>query len=343
MHVGYGCRDAGACCSSGWPIPLEASRVSAIRGLKGDDGWLMQASGAPAEFAGVLATNDQRCIFHGDARCDIHQALGPDALPSACQHFPRECLIDRRGVFVTLSHYCPTAAEMLFAHRGPVAVVEGPSVAGGRPEGLDARDALPPSLTERVLMDDDSYAAWEQHAVRILTASHLGPEAALAGLARQSEQVAQWRPGDGSLTTVITALPTPEALAAIDWVAEARRFEAARAALAPGHTWPDYPANATAEWDGWLAASWRGHRDVINRFLAAHAFASWAAYQGHGLRSTVAKLHTTLAVLRAELIRGAGHRASASPRGALMHAIRQTDLLLIHLTERDALARAWSS
>ena len=87
-----------------------------------------------------------------------------------CQHFPRVCLIDDRGVRVSLSHYCPTAAAMLVDDDGPVTIVAGPPAVPGRamPEGLDVRDGLPPRLTERVLTDLEGMTAWERHVVGTL-------------------------------------------------------------------------------------------------------------------------------------------------------------------------------
>lgn len=67
---------------------------------------------------------------------------------------------------------------------------------------------------------------------------------------------------------------------------------------------------------------------VAGRYLAAHAFAAWTTYYGDGLQSTVLYLHVALAVLKTELARGR----------ALVEAIRQSDLLLRHLVDREALA-----
>ncbi len=66
------------------------------------------------EAPALLATAHGRCVFHDPAgRCAIHSALGHDALPVACRQFPRVSVTDPRGVSVTLSHYCPTAAALL--------------------------------------------------------------------------------------------------------------------------------------------------------------------------------------------------------------------------------------
>jgi hypothetical protein len=69
---------------------------------------------------------------------------------------------------------------------------------------------------------------------------------------------------------------------------------------------------------------------VVNRFLAAHAFASWAGYQGNGLPSLVGALHLTLDVLQAEVTKICGGAPLDAAR--LKHAIRQTDLQVVHLS-----------
>jgi Fe-S-cluster containining protein len=300
FHVPYSCRHSGACCSSGWDVALEKSRVGAIERALADHRltaparWLGAADGAPDDIAGVLARNSSgACVFHRAPGCAIHSALGQSAMPSACRHFPRIALIDRRGVFVTLSHYCPTAAALLFETEGPASIVEGPPVlpGGAVPEGLDAREALPPSASPRRLMDWESYAAWEARAVHTLT-SGVAPARALDAI------------GGG-----VNRVP-PEAL-----------FQLARAAVPSPLTWPEY---LTAESESVLDEA----AAVVGRYLAAHAFASWMAYQGNGLAATILYLRVALAVLTVEVAR----------HGSLRDGIRQADLLLRHLVDRETLA-----
>ena len=106
--------------------------------------WLTTGDEAPEDVAGILALRSNgHCVFFEAGRpgCAIH-----DVKPAGCVHFPYLCLIDPRGVHVTLSHFCPTAAAMLFEHNGPIAIVEGPPPIGDGQdlEGLDARESLPP-------------------------------------------------------------------------------------------------------------------------------------------------------------------------------------------------------
>jgi hypothetical protein len=253
----------------------------------------------------VLATAPAgRCIFHDDG-CEIHRALGPAAKPVSCQHFPREVLIDTRGVFVTLSHYCPAAADLLFDHVGPIEIVSGPpALPDGEAEGLDARHVLPPLLTEGVLMDHAGYDAWEAHMVRVLTRDDgRSPEDALSDLARDLSTVQRWRPGSTSLVEEIADLWEPLPVST-----------SVPAAVVPAEV-------------------------VIRRYLAARAFASWMAYQGNGPRAMVGSLFLTLDVLRQHVARRAGGGDREPSREQLKEAIRQTDLMLIHQMPRDELAR----
>ena len=134
FHLPYACRHSGECCKAGWPIPVEPERALLIR--------------KRAPFAGDVLPRGPSgaCAFHNGA-CTVYEHR-----PLSCVHFPYVCLIDARGVHVTLSHYCPTAAALLFEHTGPIEIVEGPSPVPGLdiPEGLDARESLPP-LAESAL------------------------------------------------------------------------------------------------------------------------------------------------------------------------------------------------
>lgn len=235
FHLPYACRHSGACCKAGWPIPVEPER---------------------AVFLGRGATLPQNvdgaCVFH-NGRCTVYEHR-----PMSCVHFPYVCLIDQRGVRVTLSHYCPTAASLLFEHRGPIEIVEGPSPIPDLeiPEGLDARESLPPLREARpktqdprpFLMSWDEFSAWEREEIQ-----------SVGALAGDSE-------------------------------------------FAP----------------------------VIERFLAAKVFASWAAYSGDGIssiREAVRGAHRVLVDQIETACRDAGRRLDAE---LLLAAIRQADMRLLH-------------
>ena len=163
VHASWRCRHSGACCKAGWPIPVEPERARLIR--KGE--WLDEGGILPRTESGA-------CVFH-DGHCTVYEHR-----PLSCVHFPYVCMIDPRGVHVTLSHYCPTAAALLFEHRGPIEVVEGPPPVPllEIPEGLDARESLPPMREFHAspkpqapgprLMSWDEFAQWEREELRTL-------------------------------------------------------------------------------------------------------------------------------------------------------------------------------
>ena len=254
-HVDYACRHSGACCRSGWPLPVETGVVVAIDGASraagcgpstaSPGGWMTRRPrrrGWPAPCGrspAAASSTRRRQALPGRAAaarctCAVHTAIGHAALPASCQHFPRVCLIDDRGVRVSLSHYCPTAAAMIVDHDRPVTIVDGPPAVPGRatPEGLDVRGQLPPRLTDRVLMDLDGLTAWEAHVVAVLAgpAASGSPERAIARIAADAKRLAGWSPA--------AAVPLRDAVAAMAEDSSARDLDGAAAGLADPGTWP---------------------------------------------------------------------------------------------------------
>lgn len=300
FHVGYACQQSGVCCSSGWPIPVEGDRVIPIRTLtrREDDAWLITAADAPPEIAGTLALQaGGHCVFHGEAGCGIYTSR-----PASCAHFPYVCLIDPRGVHVTLSHYCPTAAAMLVAHDGPIAIVEGPPPVAGLevPEGLDARESLPPTFAEATvgkpqatklrLMGWDEFADWERAEVGKPPAEP----------------------------------PMAEALTL---------FECARRAVPEPWSWAEAPAELERTWPSLVAPSWVRFAAVAHRYRAAKVFASWAAYTDGGLAAVLRSAEIADAVLRVEVARQCAAAGRVLDVELLTAAIRQSDLLLVHYAD----------
>jgi Fe-S-cluster containining protein len=310
-HLGYACRHSGACCTARWPIPIERDRVAGVQRAI-DDGavrapldWYHPTPGPSDEVAGVLSRQATgACVFHQPAtpgaaaggRCAIHPLR-----PAACVHFPYVCVLDPRGVHVTLSHFCPTAASQLFEPR-EVRVVEGPSVfgQGPLPDGLDAREALPPAAENGArLLSWDELTVWETEIVTRLASARPVPQP-----------------------------PSPE------------DFDRARAALIPGWTWPSAPSGLDGLWATRVAPAWLAWAPVIGRYLAARAHASWAMYLGSGPRDVERMVDLARTVLQVEAVRAcAAHDASLN-RTALTEAIRQSDLLLVHLTDPTRLVAA---
>jgi hypothetical protein len=239
--------------------------------------------------------------------CAVHRQFGADALPTACRHFPRVFLHDDRGVAMTLSHFCPTAAGLLMDER-PVVVAETslPSELSGNIEAFDAIGALPPLLRPDLLMDLEAFDAWERSAIATLGSDDRTCDQALDIIAAATEQIRRWTPGDVALASVVE-----EAFASAS--AHAARNPCAEPTLGP------FDAAA-------------------RRYLAAKLFANRIAYESRGLRSLVAWLRMCLATLRDEAVRAAASGA-ASGGAVFIEAVRAADLALVHRTDSAALAR----
>jgi Fe-S-cluster containining protein len=298
FHLPYACRHSGICCTSGWPIPVERDRVAAIdQRIAANviplrvEPWLLTAPNIPEDVAGTLALRDHaHCVFFdASAGCAIH-----DVKPSSCAHFPFVCLFDQRGVHVTLSHYCPTAASLLFEHRGPIEIVAGPSPLPDVEtlEGLDASEALPPLMPGAGgrLMSFDELDAWQRdHIARA--------------------RIGVWQADDVAA------------------------FDRARAAVPSPLSWPEAPDRVESLWYAQVAPAWPQFEDVLTRYAAAKAFASWSMYIGDGVAAAECAAQMAHAVLRIECARQCHALGRPLDRELLANAIQQSDLLLVHYAE----------
>jgi hypothetical protein len=358
IHADYGCRHSGACCRSGWDIAvepeIEARLDAAVAAgtLPGAPSWARPQPGLPHGARVVLRVSPAgECVFHEARACAVHAHLGAPALPSACRQFPRVATLTPLGVSVTLSHYCPTAAGLLFRDEPPLAIVEEPAAfpASWPFEGLDAREAYPPLLRPGILTSWPFLARFEAHAVTTLARSG-APEAALASLAATAERLRAWSVDDGpfeafagavlgSAEQAPAASPQPLEAAVTDWERAAAFVPAPLVPASPGSSWRTTdPGRLAAHVD----AGWSRLRAPVRRWLAAKAFGSWVALQGDGVRTTVASLRQALGVLRAEASRGCAAAGRELDRPLLEEAVRRSDLLLQHLVDVHALARGLS-
>lgn len=273
FHAEYRCRRSGVCCSAGWTIPFDPKEVEIVRALPLTRGTVEETPrGAVAR-----PREDGRCGFlhleGGAHTCEIHRAGGHAALPLTCRMFPRQVLHDSRGTFISLSHFCPTAVGLLFDDERPVGIVdalEGLTDVGAL-DGLDAREVWPPLLRPGVMMDVESYAAWERHGIELLTRSGIAPRVALAALGNVTAGIAMWDPScdvplQHTVRDAFGMLPPPPT-----------------AALVP-------------------------HERAVKRWLAARLFGSWMAYQGNALSTVVRYLRACHDVFTIELARDGNAR-----------------------------------
>jgi hypothetical protein len=228
--------------------------------------------------------------------CELHRDHGHDALPMACQQFPRRALLDDRGVHISLSHFCPTAAAMLFRDDLRLDIVADPPAfpRDAHYEGLDARGALPPLLAADLLMDLESYSAWERESIRLLARDDWSVEQALGAIRSATLHLSRWRPGDESL------------LEAVGHVF--RRFDEPR---------------------GTERRDVRSAR-ALRYYVAAKIFASWTAYQSDRLSAVVASARRALAHVREEIERHTKGAGNAVDESTLLAAIQEADHRLLH-------------
>ncbi len=317
----------------------------------------------------VFAHDDRgRCVFLETgqrARCAIHHQLGQSALASACRHFPRLARLTPSGVDLSLSHYCPTVADLPFARplgrwdagaaeEDPLLriVPSPPAFPAGWPyEGLDAREVLPPLLRPRVLMSWTGHERWEEHVVAVVRQSQ-DPDQATERLARDAERIRSWTPQAGDFD-----LHLERELARAEPVAPPTAIHPTRLVEAAFTAWDQVaatiprgrqrPASPRAKSDSDHArshalAGWASFTTPLRRWLAAKAFASWLPLQGEGIRTSVVGFRAALGVLRAESLRACAERGRPLDGELLKQAFRAADLLLVHLADPVALAQAWS-
>jgi hypothetical protein len=328
FHADYACAHTGRCCSSNWPIPVEPVQVATLQRSLDASQLAATTTAIPALDTGqdgeiVLGRVHGHCVFHdthASGGCRIQRVLGEAAIPLSCRQFPRQSVTDPRGTSVTLSHYCPTARRQLERPDAPVSIVDRAAAfpRHGEYVGLDASPDVPPLLHARCLLDWESWWLIERRAVTLVS-EHAAT--ALPRLALMVEALHSWRPGTSPINDAVH-----------------RAFD--RAQLAQMDGWSPSPADLDAHIDDVrqsVPAGWRDAVDramvaggaelptrVIGRFLAAHTFANWAAYNGRGLRTWYRSIEAA---------------------GSLLWLTRDpgaVDLALRHLADSSALITRWN-
>jgi hypothetical protein len=360
IHADYRCHNSGVCCQVGWDIPMElpvyrslseavaSGRLKTSPEAAGLDPFIVDPE-FPQDAAAVFERLDAgACVFfnHQSRLCLVHRDLGEAALATTCRTFPRLSVDDARGTFITLSHFCPTAASHLFRDDVPLAIVEGPEAFPPADyDGLTvAADDLPPLLRPSVLMDHAGYTAWERHMIDVCAAA-ADPESALATLDRDARVLRAWTGGGEPLTDAVSRLPRE----AVDAPAPAHLADSLAAHVeamqcVPENLLPEPDLEGLSEaYQTWVRDEWRRFSPPLVRYVAGKAFASWTAYQGRGVRSIVRGLEASLALVRVEAARQCRDAGRPLDAALLKEAIRQADFVLNHLATGEELAVAWSA
>lgn len=330
-------------------MPAESHVVAVVnaRHLRraGFTGTLFLSSGGREPQGAWTVARDEHndCVFferEAGRLCVIHRDAGVEALPHACRHFPRQVLHDSRGTFISLSHFCPTAARMLLAPGSLAIVAARPPLRLSPPvEGLDASGALPPLLRPGLLCDPAGYQAWERAGIATFARDDLTSRECVELIAGATEAVRLWEPGRESLAERVgTAFEDACPVKDSDLDAHERAMKTV-AALSVGRTADYSPVDRFEEcWDRHIAAHFAAYERPMRNYLAARLFANWIAYQGRGLRSVVEWLRVCDAVLRQALLTRV--LVSGSPPGPedFVEAVRAADLLLLHVIDSAAFA-----
>ncbi len=377
LHADYLCRHAGACCTAGWAIPVEEPVYRQLKVHFGGSREPLFASGGPPPdgAAAVLGVKpDGACVFFEADRgnlCAVHSQLGAASLPSACRQFPRVALHDARGTLVSLSHFCPTAADLLrssVARAFEIVPAPGTLTLEGEVEGLDARDALPPLLRPGMLTDHEGYDAWERRAIGLLARADVTAAQALGLLEAVTRSVQAWRPGGASLLETVhrefdvaSARKPDEDLVAFCGIPDeipsdidARRARLALGSIPQGLPRPPVAADYRARWPGVAGLGVPGMPDEIDGavrcYLAARLFGNWVAYYGQGLHAIVEYLQVALALVKMKFVelevvkmgaaRDHAREQPSSPWQTAKEAIRSADLLLVHLSDPKTLSNS---
>ena len=268
-------------------------------------------------------------------------------LPSTCRHFPRLAVRDGRGTFITLTHYCPTAAASLFRDDVPIEIVESPAAfPDAEYDGLViGADDWPPLLRPQMLTDLDGYSCWERHMVSRCADTALTPDGVIATLRRDAVLARRLRPAAGeSLAAVVAALPADgiDANAALFLQDSLLRYHEVMSAVPD--EWRPHPDEHDLEsaFTRHVRPHWHQWHPPIKRYLAAKAFASWTAYQGQGLLTIVRSLEAALALVRVEAARQCRDAGRSLDAALMREAFRYADYALNHLASGDELAHAWS-
>ena len=359
IHADYRCRHSGACCTADWDVPVELPvyrslndrvRTGALRVAPTAEPlspFIVEPDLPDGAAALLERTHGGACVFfeRDSHLCVVHRDAGEESLPATCRHFPRLAVSDSRGTFVTLSHYCPTAASMLFRDDVALQIVEEPpAFLLTDYDGLAVTaDDLPPLLSPAMLMDPAGYSAWERHMVRRCSAD-VSPESVVATLLSDAAQLRRWRPGDTALAAAIDRLPgtfteAPSHTALVESV----RLRNEVVAAIPDDLKPEADERGLDDaYREHVRPVWNLFQRPINRYLAAKAFASWTAYQGRGLATIVRGLEAALALVRIEGSRQCRDAGRELDRDLLLEAIRHADFALNHLAVGEDLAAIWS-
>jgi hypothetical protein len=201
-----------------------------------------------------------------------------------------------------------------------------------------------------MLTDLHGYGTWERRAIATLARDNLSAAHALATIDVATRGILTWAPVNGPLALAVNR-EFDVALAREpdeDLGADRARVDACLASIPRGLAAPRMDG-LIEQWPA-VARWWPEVDRVVRAYLAARLFGNWIAYYGQGLHAVVEYLRVCLSVLKFEAARrqqlesrfAAASNSSHSPWQTVLEAIRNADLLLVHLVDLKNLARRLS-
>lgn len=340
FHADYRCQNTGVCCSSGWDVAVETSvqlqltprlQEHAPQLPNGPDGFVALSQPPTGCHSAFRRDDAGVCWFRDKERrdCAIHREFGEESLASACRQFPRVAVLEPGQTSVSLSHYCPTAAGLLFREPSEFRIVDASEAFPSTwPfEGLDARQAYSPLLRPGVLLGFDGLRAFESSAVAVLAAPDV--RAAVARIAAAVERIRAWRPDLGPLPVWIQRAFHEAVPLRTHMAADPRRVLTG-SVPAGGSSPPRLPDFAEADPD--LSPK----IDLaLRRYLAARLVGAWVMFQAEDL-ATVAS-YMGLCLDSVLLFESARNRTEPEV-DRWREAIREADLWLLHYCDPQRLA-----
>jgi Fe-S-cluster containining protein len=340
FHSEYRCQNSGVCCASGWQIAVEAQVEASLRlalaGARaplpnGPEGFQVMIDPPPG-CRSSLRDVGGTCWFRDESErsCAIHREFGEQSLPSACRQFPRVCVLEPDAVSISLSHYCPTAAGLLFGTDADFKIVTQPKAfpAAWPFEGLDARHSYPPFLRPGVSLGFDGLRTFEERTVRTLSTLPLWR--ALSVIDSAVGGLRAWNADAGPLPALISGT--------FDRAAEESEI------VAPG-TDPR-PILQAALAEGTVAMRLPNPRPTpmslppvadlaLRKYVASRLIGAWVMFQADDIRTVLNYLRLCVDTV---LLFANAAEDRAFPAERWKEAIRNSDLWLLHYCDPERLA-----
>lgn len=275
-------------------------------------------------------TADDVCWFRDPERrdCAIHRKFGEESLASACRQFPRVVVLEPAQISVSLSHYCPTAAGLLFREPRDFGIVDSPiAFPETWPfEGLDARTAYSPLLRPGVLLGFEGLRRLEAEAIGRLSEPEFG--VGLGQIEAAFQRIRNWTARDGPVPGFVAACFRERGEVPPAQFAPADPRPILVGSVPQGVVAPELPAFAPGQ------PHISAEADLaLRRYLAARLIAAWVLFQADDLAATARYLRLCVDTV---------YLFASAPdpnRGRWFEAIRNADLWLLHLCDPEMLAR----